>query len=250
MPCTVKNYSTFFSTFLKREEKKRQEQHKREFSFLPRWKRAKMEQSSESISGRMVLEKITQTLERINNIPHPSDPKTGKWKMSEAQDEYSREFIIAMLPVVYSPSELLEDLPYLMKRYGFKKFYSIILLITNRRFGKTYLVSIMASVFGYSIPHGNVVIYAPVKRSSERVLALMNEVLTDLNGGVKGIIEKFNETEVMRIRNAWGNISEVNVYPGTSQGRWRKKNVFFLLSRCRKERERERERERENLDRR
>lgn len=216
----IQNYSSFFSSFLKKEETKRREQHKRDFNFLAKYKRAKIDNTSETISGRMILEKINETMKRINNIPHPSEKNTGKWRMSEAQDEFSREFIITMLPVIYSPSELLEDLPELMKRFGFKKFHSIVLLITNRRFGKTYLVSIMASVFSYSIPYGNIVIYAPVKRSSERVLALMHEILVDLNRGHKGIIDKHNATEVMIVRNAWGNKSEVNVFPGTSQGKY------------------------------
>ncbi len=214
IPIRIRNYGNIFESIERKKESSSVDYEKSWFNIQQKWERAKCAKTEIRVSGRMILEKILETLERVNSIPDKSDPREGKWRMSDSQDEYSIHFLVSILPMIYKSDELLEDLPWLMKKLNFKSFKSITLLTTPRRFGKTTMIAILATVFAYCIPNLVIPVFANVQRSSQRIAELIKEILIDLGGGTDTLI-KVSNSEKLYVFNAWGGISKIFALPAS-----------------------------------
>ena len=121
---------------------------------------------------------------------------TRGFERSQNQVQFHEAFLTACARVIFKEDWGLQS-PVIMKKMGWKRKFSEVMISTPRRFGKTFSVAIFVAVIALSMSL-EVVIFSPARRASRKLLERVVEFIRLLDAE-KRIVE-YNQ-EVCRIKS-------------------------------------------------
>lgn len=171
------------------------------------------------IDGFDILRKMEETLEKLEDIDDPSRKGQKKYKLSDQQKEFWKEFLITCLPAIFDKHTLIQNMETLKLYYGFEDYYQLCLVLAPRKIGKTFFSTLFLIILAWSMPKVTIPIFSTGERASVSALTHCFDFATEI-GKIfgKDIILRYASTERIVIRNAWGKESVINCYPANPKG--------------------------------
>lgn len=175
------------------------------FGVVPKWQYyATQQYERQQSDGETNMRWLTETLEKIDR---------HGYQRSDSQRHFINHFIAASLHQIYK-SDLYKDLDAIMARFNLDMVRSDVIVITPRRWGKTYSVAIYCAAYIMSQIEGKICIYSTGKRASNAMLMLIYQIVMAISGGDKSVIHTYNMVDCkLKVNNPRGSWGEVSSYP-------------------------------------
>lgn len=129
---------------------------------------------------------------------------------SKNQREFHREMIKAALPLIYK-TDLDEHLDDLLREFEATELKSEVMIITPRRWGKTYSVAMFVVACAASIENVEQAIFSTGRRASKKLLDLIYKLLRKIPWLRDSVIVR--NVETIWIRGPGGDIRKIYSYP-------------------------------------
>ena len=210
----INPHNGLFDAAIRRSE--REEELAQENAVVHRLEDRLKTKESDKKDGWKVLAKMEWVLHKMMNI----ESDTGKGKkfgLSEQQKDFWREFVIAILPVIFDKVSLAENLDTLSRSYQFEYIPKICLILAPRKIGKTYFSTMFLTILAYSMPEAEIPLFATALRTSDSALKHCVKFLQVISGIVGENLKKSKgSSRTLVMKNAWGGKSIINSYPAVS----------------------------------
>lgn len=120
--------------------------------------------------------------------------------------------------------DLPENLDALREEFAIDQFKSEVMIVTPRRWGKTYSVAMFVAACAASLERTEQAIFSTGRRASEKLLQLIYQMLCKLPGIKESIIKKNVETIWIQGPCGPDDIRKISSYPskvsGKARGAW------------------------------
>ena len=131
---------------------------------------------------------------------------------SKNQREFHREMIKAVLPHIFK-DDLDENLDDLLREYECEQFKSEVMIITPRRWGKTYSVAMFVVACAAAIGNLEQAIFSTGRRASKKLLDLIFKLLRKVPDLRNSVIVRNVETIWIRGPEGDDDIRKIYSYP-------------------------------------
>lgn len=130
---------------------------------------------------------------------------------SEDQKKFHHEFERAIAPGLYGPTFEIEY-QRILKENGWKSVRPQAMVITPRRWGKTWATAMFVCAYVLSVPNGVQCIFSTSSRVSEMFLELVFRFIVEIDGAKEKVIKHTKEALWIRGDHS-GDIRKVYSYP-------------------------------------
>jgi len=151
-----------------------------------------------TVTGRVRLATVQKTLDQFGLV------------RSKNQREFHREMIKSVLPLIFK-DDLDENLDDLLREYECSELKSEVMIITPRRWGKTYSVAMFVVACAAGIENLEQAIFSTSRRASKKLLDLVFKLLRRIPSLRDSVIVR--NVETIWIRGAGGDIRKIYSYP-------------------------------------
>lgn len=159
-------------------------------------------------NGDRVLAQLYAKLDEIDSLEYPR---------SHHQVKFHDCFIRACLRIIYGPDyERME--PYLQQEMDVSEFRTEVMIVTPRRFGKTFSVAQFCAAFATSVLGKEVAIFSTGRRASKKILDLVIRFMKPIMRPTQKIILR-NVEEVHLLDEETKKLNKVCSYPSKVQVR-------------------------------
>ena len=174
-----------------------------------RTKRSKVEKKV-VITGRMKLELILKLKQQFSEIRDPNNKEKSKYSFSQEQEQFWKYAIVTCLPAIFPEEELIQELPYLKERLGFKEIYPMLIILAVRKIGKTFFMCLLLLWICYSIPDMEAAIFSTGQNTTTMVLENIRNFIPDLSilHGSNVLINSEKKI-LVKLHNFWKSISSI-----------------------------------------
>ena len=156
--------------------------------------------SMSKASGVEKLAFLRKTLDQFNVKRH------------EYQVDFHEEFIKSCLPKIFE-KEWDSDYDAILEQFDMDRLTQEILVVTPRRFGKTYSIAMFCAAYLYCIPRTRIAIFSTGQRTARTLMLLVYAFLSCLNEFEDVVDTKNSETVILKISPT--DTRELHCYPGT-----------------------------------
>ena len=163
---------------------------------------------SSALSGDAQLARLYQQLQRIDRLEYPR---------SHHQKQFHECFIKASLRSMYGDEYAVRE-PELLRRFGCRRFRTEVMIVTPRRFGKTYSVAQFCAAYATGVLGREVAIFSTGKRASKKMLDLVLRFLEPLMRSTQKIVAK-NAEEIILFDSEVQKRNKICSYPSRVQVR-------------------------------
>ena len=160
--------------------------------------------SAKSVSGRDRLGRLNEALTIIKSSPGMINDKN--------QRDFHRKMTMAVIRKLFK-DDFAEHLEYLRTQFETDAFKAEVMIITPRRFGKTYSVAMFVAACAYAIEGSDQAIFSTGRRASKKLLDLIYRFLCKLPGMKESIIVKNVETIHIQGPNGPDDVRKISSYP-------------------------------------
>jgi hypothetical protein len=155
-------------------------------------------------SGRERLARLNEALHIIKSQPGMKNDKN--------QRNFHRNMTMAIIRKLFK-DDYAEHLDYLREQFDVDKFKSEVLIITPRRFGKTFSVAMFVAAAAYALEGSDQAIFSTGRRASKKLLDLIYRFLCYLPGMKERVIQKNVETIHIQGPGGADDIRKISSYP-------------------------------------
>lgn len=134
--------------------------------------------SRKQVTGDQVLANVRRTLDSM------------ELKRSTDQKAFHEQMIRACLPHIYGP-ELDTQLDRILKENGWEDLQEQVMIVTPRRWGKTYSVAMFVIALAWCCRSIEQAIFSTGRRASQKLLELIYKLITRIPGA-RECIPKYN----------------------------------------------------------
>lgn len=159
-------------------------------------------------SGDRVLRTLYGQLDKIDRLEYPR---------SHHQKQFHDCFIRACLRTIYG-DDFTPCEPALCKQFDVDAFKTEVMIVTPRRFGKTFAVAQFCAAFATGVLGKEVAIFSTGRRASKKMLDLVIRFMTPIMSDTQRIVSR-NVEEVMLFDSATGKNNKICSYPSKVQVR-------------------------------
>lgn len=170
------------------------------------WLRGPPDAAQGSVTGRSRLAVMRKTLDMFGLV------------RSKNQREFHREMIKSALPLIFK-DDLDENLDDLLREFECSEFKSEVMIITPRRWGKTYSVAMFVVACAAGIENLEQAIFSTSRRASKKLLDLVFKLLRKIPLLRDSVIVR--NVETIWIRGPSGDIRKIYSYPSKVTSRAR-----------------------------
>lgn len=161
-----------------------------------------------ALSGDAQLTRLYNQLHRIDRLEYPR---------SHHQKQFHECFVKASLRSMYGDEFAVREKE-LLARFGCRRFRTEVMIVTPRRFGKTYSVAQFCAAYATGVLGKEVAIFSTGKRASKKMLDLVMRFLTPLMRSTQKIIAK-NVEEIVLFDTETQARNKICSYPSRVQVR-------------------------------
>ena len=165
--------------------------------------------TSTSPAGDAALELLYDMLRKIDAASYPR---------SHHQRKFHESFVKASLRSIYGDEYPAAE-EKLLKRFESAKINPIVMIVTPRRFGKTYSVAQYVAAYSAAIDGREVAIFSTGRRASKKMLDLVMKFLMPLIAGRKKIFTQNVEEVVIQMLEPPYAKNKICSYPAKVQAR-------------------------------
>lgn len=160
------------------------------------------------VTGDKTLAALYDKLAHIDRLQYPR---------SHHQVKFHDCFTRSCLRIIYGDDyDRIE--PYLLKEFDVKEFRNEVMIVTPRRFGKTFSVAQFCAAFATSVLGKEVAIFSTGRRASKKILDLVIRFIRPIMRSTQKIVLR-NVEEVHLFDTATQSLNKVCSYPSKVQVR-------------------------------
>ena len=159
-------------------------------------------------NGNAVLQQLYDKLDAIDDLDYPR---------SHHQKQFHECFIRACLRSIYG-DEYARNEQELLRRFEVASFKTEVMIVTPRRFGKTFAVAQYCAAYTAGVLGKEVAIFSTGRRASKKMLDLVWRFLEPIMPATQKVVSR-NVEEIVLMDSATGKRNKVCSYPSKVQVR-------------------------------
>ena len=137
------------------------------------------------------------------------------WTRSNTQRQFHESFLNSCVRFLYSSDSSPPDYQEIMKVNNWSDIRQQCLCMTPRRFGKTVAVGMFVGAIALVVPGSEQAIFSTGRRASNKLLELVNQLVSQVPGASERITKCNQET--VWISHPCGSVSKINSYPSCAK---------------------------------
>ena len=180
---------------------------RRDIRMLHEIREAELDLGTGRVDGMQIFRDMITSIDLVNE---------HSYAFSSDQSEIIMMCMQAVLKQIFSPSELMRHLPFVLRYFGLNELFEDLIIQMRRRGGKTIVISCFIAVFAVCLPRANTNVFS----TSARVSIAMKDVVRGVVLMLMKECERFrgyrietDNKETLAIRTSYGTLNVINFFP-------------------------------------